>query len=102
MIEKASSEVERLGEVVHTNGHVYKLIQRTDYKALYEQRTKAGILAGYEVFQVIVLPAGKVFNKDYEAREKYPSASDFGITAWSTGVSIDQALKKYGSLSNNN
>lgn len=91
-------QVERLANTLTTNGHNYKLIQRTDTKAIYEQKTKAGLLAGHEVFEIIVLPAGKVFEKDYSAREHYPSASDFGVTAWSTGIAIEQAVKKYNQL----
>jgi hypothetical protein len=91
-------QVERLPQTLTTNGHNYKLIQRTDSKAIYEQCTKTGILAGHEVFLVEVLPAGKVFEREYNEREKFPSASDFGITAWSTGINIEQAIKRYNSL----
>jgi hypothetical protein len=92
------TEVERLPETINTNGHIYKLIKRTDGKAIYEQRTKTRILAGHEVFKIIVLPAAKVFETEYPAREKFPSASDFGINAWSTGIDVQKAFDKYDTI----
>jgi hypothetical protein len=100
MIETLT-ELERLPETINTNGHTYTQIMRTESKAIYEQRTKAGILAGHEVFKIILLPAEKVFNREYPQREKFPSASDFGVTAFSTGIRLDNAINRFNSLENN-
>jgi hypothetical protein len=97
MIETIT-ELERLAETINTNGHTYTLIMRTDNKAMYQQTTKTGMLAGFEVFKIVVLPAEKVFNREYPQREKYPSTSDFGVTAWSTGIHLENAIKRYNSL----
>jgi len=83
---------------VTKNKHVYTQVLRSQTKAIYEQHTKDGILVGHEVFSITYLPDRVVFFKNYLAGEKYPSAEDFGRTAWSSGPNPQSALKKYNSL----
>jgi len=37
----------------------------------------------HEVFRVQIQKAGKIFDREYPAREVYPCNEDFGKTAWS-------------------
>lgn len=88
----------KLDTTVKKNGFVYNLIERTEHKALYEQRDKKGILHGHELFKVKIVKAGIMFGKEITPYEKFPSNSDFGITAWSVGINVDEAIRKYHKL----
>jgi len=90
--------MQKLPLCISKNGHIYTQIIRTETKAIYQQRTKDGILAGHEVFRIKTLPKRFIFDKPYPAQEVYPGNEAFGVFAWSTGVNLEHALKKYNSL----
>lgn len=75
--------MEKLSTRISKNGFLYTLIKRTETKAMYEQRTKDGLLISHEVFKVKVIKEGEVFGTVQPEHEKFPSNEDFGVTAWS-------------------
>lgn len=62
----------------------YTQVARTENTAIYE-RSRNGKVKDYEVFRIKILPKGtQVFQTVTEDdEEKYPSTSQFGISAWS-------------------
>ena len=60
-------------------------IRREGKFAIYEVRNDAGVLIGYEVITIRVLPGRFTFGKFYPAREAYPSSEQFGRYAWAYG-----------------
>jgi len=89
-----------LDKEIKTNGHTYTQVKRNKRIALYEQKTKDGILAGHELFLIRIAKEGEIFGTFYEEREVYPSTTDFGNSAWSVGVNREYAEKKYRELNN--
>ena len=88
-----------LSNEILTNGHIYRLIERTESKAIYSQHTKDGELVGYEVFKIrigkqAVMPNGV----EIPERELFPKENDFGITAFAIGCDYDRAIKRYNAL----
>lgn len=90
--------MEKLKEEVKKNGFTYRQIVRSDNVALYEQIDNQGILAGHELFKIKVMPAGDVFGTMMPEREIMPKDADFGVTAWSVGISPARAILKYAEL----
>ena len=88
--------MKRLEQTLKKNGFIYRLVQRTEHVAIYDQVGYA-----YEVFKVRVAKPWK-YNPDYS--ELFPSNEDFGKTAWSFGyfgdsvAAKDRALAKYSEI----
>lgn len=106
-------KVERLANTLRKNGFVYKLVQRTDKHAIYEQFYTAEESAEHwEVFKIRVRPAradaerlckrhSKPFNPDNypEYKESFPGDEDFGSTAWCY-MKLEKAQRKFMELEN--
>ena len=87
-----------LDKELSTNGHIYTQVKRNRRIALYEQRTKDGILAGHELFIIKVSKEAEIFGKSYPEREVYPSTTEFGNSAWSVCINREYAENKYRKL----
>lgn len=76
----------------------YTQIARTETTAIYE-RSRGGQVRDYEVFNIKILPKGtQIFKQTTEDdQEKYPSTSQFGISAWSIN-NRERAMQKYEAL----
>lgn len=75
-------------------------VKRSQHNALYQvAEEKTGRVTGFEVFKIRVLPKGtKVFDTvTADDEEKYPTAEQFGRTAWFAG-SLVQAERIYNKL----
>src|SRR5690606_2966466 len=69
-----------------TNKSKYVLLRRSERSAVYKQYMD-GVLVGYEVYSPIPIRKEEVFiGIEYPLREICPSASLFGICAWSLGA----------------
>ncbi len=68
------------------------LVARTKKKAVYYRDDGC-----YEVFKIVIAPAGIIFGKSYPEREVYPGNEDFGFTAWCFSDKT-RALDKYDKL----
>lgn len=86
---------DRLGEEFVLNGFTYKVIKRVRDKILTAQYNDAGMCVAHELAFVMVLPAGKVFNKEYPEREHYPSNEEVGTYAWSITNDREEALQRF-------
>lgn len=77
----------------------YTQLNRTATAAVYE-RSRNGKVMDYEVFKIKILAKGtKVFqNITEDDQEKYPGASQFGISAWCC-ISKAIAMARYVELS---
>lgn len=94
-----------LPEAIIYNRFNYKLVERNDDFAIYEQWNH-GVVKCYEVFKIKKIDGSKMNNphfkeiewtKNYQFKEKFPKDEDFGYTAW-TYKTVDDARKKYQSL----
>jgi len=72
-------------------------VKRVDSLAIYQRSRMNGMVVGYEVIKIKVIPAGTVFakgsvptEKDYES---YPGGQSCGKSLWFC-VSLEQAEKK--------
>jgi len=96
--------MKKLENEITKRGFDYKLVKRTDKIALYElwTRGKDVLLAGHEVFLIIIAPAKtmeiKKVIEHLPEREMFPPDSAFGVTAWSVGIDPKRALKRYNEL----
>lgn len=88
----------KLSTTVSKNGFDYKQVDRNDFKAIYSQHTKDGILIGHEVFIIKVGKEAEIFGTIVPEREKFPSDNDFGVTAWSVGKDLGAAMSRYNSI----
>lgn len=88
-------KVKKLPESIKKNGFEYRLIKRSDERAIYSQHGGLGQIFSYEVFLIKLGDLRKAkqrwaelqkkdFNpEDYEEMyEKFPNNEDFGKTAW--------------------
>lgn len=71
-------------EITQNGGHHYRQVWRDEHAAIYEQRNAFGAFLGYEAIAVKRAEPCHAFGKDYQARELYPSAEDWGTLAIST------------------
>ena len=85
--------MQRLENIVHTNDRDYRLVKRTDTKAMYQ--SDDGVI---EVFKIEILPEQEIYGTLYPEREKYPSAERFGVCAFCYTSRMDLAELKYQSL----
>jgi len=81
---------------IRKNGFDYRLVERTQTKAIYEQTDGADVVA-YEVFIVhtAIAPAG--WPNAGEEFERFPGNEDFGKTAWSCS-SLCKAKHRYSKI----
>ncbi len=89
--------MEKIKDKVHIRGTgiaglTSRCVVRTPQKAIYLRSD-----GYYEVFKVIVVKEGYVFDKLLPEREVYPGNEDFGSTAW-TFKTKESALERYNSL----
>ena len=78
-------------EVTQNGRHHYRQIWRNDYAAVYEQRNPFGAFLGYEAIAIKRQEAGRVFDRQYPAKEIYPCSEDWGKLAISTS-DLDRAI----------
>lgn len=96
--------MKKLEKEITKRGFDYKMVKRTEKIALYEMwtRGKDVMLAGHEVFLVIVAPPKimeiKKVVEHLPERELFPADSAFGVTAWSVGTDPERALKRFNEL----
>jgi len=92
--------MERLDEKIKYRGYIYNKVKRNNFKAIYAQHNidddgnEVIKPRGYEVFRISVLKEGELFGNYYPEREKFPSDTAFGLTAWSYRT-LESAEKKY-------
>jgi hypothetical protein len=87
--------IKKLNNEIKKNGYLYRLVERTETKALYAQEDY-----GFEVFKVkLSKPHPKAENdlKLYDKVEIFPNDEDFGKIAWSY-KSLDEAQKRYARI----
>ena len=89
-------KIEKLPSCLSKNGFLYKLVERTDKCAIYEQCEQNGDSTGHwEVFKIksydprkkakyFYEKEGKPFNADEfpDLKEAFAADNDFGKTAW--------------------
>lgn len=85
----------KLPNEISKNGYLYKLVQRTEGKAIYKQ-TYNNTLVGYEVFKIRIQCArySQILGRSIPECERFPCNEDFGRTAWSFR-DIESALIRY-------
>jgi hypothetical protein len=84
-----------LKECISKNGHIYTQLDRSECVAVYEMKTKEGILAGHEVFLITVRPKRDIYGTIYPQKEAFPSNEAFGVSAWSTGLCRERAMNRF-------
>ena len=90
-----SIRVKKLDNKIRKNGFDYKLIERTDTKAIYSQEDY-----GFEVFKIKPSkphPKCQEDIKNFDLIEHFPSDAVFGRSAWSYRT-IEDAKKRYMTL----
>lgn len=101
---KNNKNMKRLNDKIKYKSFIYNKIKRNNFKAIYSQHNidvdgneiKDHIVA-YEVFRISTLKAGELFGSYYPEREKFPSDTAFGVTAWSYKT-LESAEKKYNEI----
>ena len=94
--------VRKLQEVVQMKGLIYKLIDRTETKALYSRhKPDDDAIHSYEVFQIALIKS-QPFNigsnsEIYDMIEKFPDSRHYGKKAWLFTDPV-RARKKYAAL----
>lgn len=73
--------IHQLPEKIVRNGFEYTMLERTLFKALYEQFFQ-GRMIGYEVWLVNRKKSRDKYTHIEEFFEKFPSNEEFGINAW--------------------
>jgi len=93
--------IKKLPENINRNGFVYKLVERTDKKAIYSQHSKEGKLYRYEIFKTKLRKLGRYDNptdiKLYARKEAFPSDEEFGKRAW-TYFKYEDAKKAFDAI----
>jgi hypothetical protein len=74
------------------NGYDYRQIYRDELTAIYEQVSEGKRIA-FEVCEIIQAPAGEVFGKWIEEREKLPSTEMWGTKGF-TVHTLERAFEK--------
>jgi hypothetical protein len=70
--------METLKEKFTKNRLYYKLLDRTDKAALFEQKLPEGEIAGYEVCKIYIQKACTFYGRDYPEKELIPPDEQFG------------------------
>jgi hypothetical protein len=84
--------IKKLKNEIKKNGYMYRLVERTDLKAIYAQEDY-----GFEVFKVKLdkpHPKAEEDIKKYDKVERFPCDEDFGKHAW-TYKTLEEAQKRY-------
>lgn len=87
--------LKKLENDIRKNGFDYRLIERTEKKAIYKQG-----FYGYEVFKIkIAKPHPKSENdiKNFDQIERFPCNEEFGKTAWYYPT-LQDAQKRYTTI----
>jgi hypothetical protein len=87
--------VKKLNNNIRKNGFDYKLIERTESKAIYAQQDH-----GYEVFKIKSgnpHPLAVDDLANYDKIERFPGDEDFGKSAW-TYKTLPEAQKRYAMI----
>jgi len=88
--------MKQLPTELRKNGFNYKLVCRTDRKAVYCQYVNTN-LQYYEVFIIRKHGDIEIAGNKLEAAEQYPGDNDFGKTAW-TCQTLEKAMERYNNL----
>lgn len=83
--------MKKLEKNIKKNRFNYKLIERCDKAAIYEQFavdavTKEVYTVAFEVFYIKISKATEINGRAILGGEKFPGNEDFGKTAWTIGV----------------
>ena len=78
------------------NSYTYRQLERTESKAIYEQRMGNKIIA-YEVFLIKSHDGYTLAGNYIEPAETYPHNEAFGVSAW-TVMPLARAMEKYTNL----
>lgn len=87
-----------------SNPRLLTQLKRSQHNALYQvAEEKTNTITGFEVFKIRILPKGtKIFDTvTQDDEEKYPTAEQFGRTAWFAG-DLAQAEMIYNRLETGN
>jgi hypothetical protein len=87
--------VKKLRNEIKKNGFLYRVVERTDTKAIYEQEN-----FGFEVFKIKLdkpHPKAEEDINNFEKVERFPNAEDFGKHAWYY-KNIEEAQKRYAMI----
>ena len=88
-----------LPEKLKKNGFEYRLVKRTDNRAIYSQHEGAGQIVAFETFKIKKgkpHPKAEEDLKNYDEVERFPIDEDFGKTAW-TYSNLEDAQKAFDS-----
>jgi hypothetical protein len=90
--------MKKLPLLISKNGFEYKLLRRTEKKALYAQ-SLGNTLIGYEVFRIRIQQTrfSALLGAIQTSSEKFPGNENFGKSAWSY-MDFQNALEKYNEL----
>lgn len=76
----------------------YRQVKRSARTAMYSlSYSENGKIVGFDVFKIIIKPAGIVLGKQIPEREHFPSDEEFGSIAWSF-TTRETAEVKYNDL----
>lgn len=101
--------MEELEQIIYKNGFIYIQSKRNGHAAIYSQyileedirdekyylKNKKPI--AYEVFRIKTLKDRVIFDKEYSAKECFPSNEEFGSIAW-VYKTLDLANKKFETI----
>lgn len=76
--------MKRLAEKIKRNGFIYLQVHRTNEVAIYLQYAGTSKI-GFEVFEIVRKKETRFKDVVIPAREKFPSNTDFGNSAFSIG-----------------
>lgn len=91
--------MQKLEEKIRKNSSDYVLVKRGDHALMYAQYQN-NLLLAYEVFEIRMLKAKKVFGDEYPEREHFPGNECFGSWAWSI-KSKSKAFDKLNEIEEN-
>lgn len=84
-------------------GFTYNLIEQGKKALIYQQVDAAGIIMGYEVFELRIQMAREKIIKgkkiDFIMKIQFPNDRAFGVWAWSSR-NIDRAKERFRELEN--
>lgn len=89
----------KLEQQLTKNKFLYTQLDRTDKVAIYEQKHPEAGVVSYEVFKIRIAKESVMFDTVIPLREKFPSDTDFGVTAWSI-KDKERAFKRFKELAN--
>ncbi len=92
--------MKELSKEFKKHGYLYKLVERTDKKAIYSQYYN-NIPIAYEVIKIRIRPAkyNQFLKRQMEEREVYPCDEDWGTLA-RTVKTWEKALERFDKILN--